>query len=114
MKHFAEARRDSLAAVAMIANCDGFCLIWDLRGELRLLVRTTSGANASLVVAQTSAVLNSAAEQFWSGTTWVWNPDVRLTEAERLVYEEAWRLSRTVSAGRPEIRELDRHLSKQT
>jgi NUBPL iron-transfer P-loop NTPase len=113
MKHFAEARRDALAAIVTIAGCEGFCLIWDLRGELRVLIRTTTGADIARILADTQIAMSSSAANFWSGVVWIWNPDVRLSEAEKLVYEEAWRLSRPSSAGPPETRELDRHLSKE-
>jgi hypothetical protein len=113
MKHFAEARRDAQAAVTSIASCDGFCLIWDLRGELRMLVRSAAGADVARVMADTQTAMTTAAESFWSGIVWIWNPDARLAEAEKLVYEEAWRLSRLSSSGPPEVRELDRHLSKE-
>jgi hypothetical protein len=113
MKHFAEARRDALAAIATVARCDGFCLIWDLRGELRILVRSSAGADVARIVAETQTAMSTAAVNFWSGVVWVWSPDARLSEAEKLVYEEAWRLSRPSSSGPPEVRELDRHLSKE-
>jgi CobQ/CobB/MinD/ParA nucleotide binding domain len=114
MKHFAEARRDAVIAVTTVANCLGFCLIWDLRGELRVLVRSVAGADLKLILADTKAAMSTAADSFWTDVVWIWSPDARLSEAEKLVYEEAWRLSRQRSAGPPEVRELDRHLSKET
>jgi hypothetical protein len=113
MKHFGEARRDALAAVATVAGCDGFCLIWDLRGELRMLVRAAAGADMARVIADTQTAMSTAAASFWSGVVWIWSTDAKLSDAERLVYAEAWRLSRLSSGGLPEVRELDRHLSKE-
>lgn len=113
MKHFIEARRDALAMVTSVANCDAFCLIWDLRGELRVLARITAGADVARVVTDLRTAMSAAAANFWSDVVWTWSPDVRLSEAEKLVYDEAWRLSRLSSAGPPEVREIDRHLSKE-
>jgi len=114
MKHFAEARRDAATKITNIPNCDRFCLIWDLRGELRVLVRTVEGANVATTTAAVKAAMTDAAGAFWSDTVWVWHPGTRVPEAEKLIYETAWSQARVLDPGPPELRELDRHLSKET
>jgi len=89
-------------------------LIWDLRGELRVLIRPIDAHDIESTIADVKTVMSQAVESFWSDVVWVWSPALHPTEAEKLVYEEAWRMSRQLGAGPPEVRELDRHLSKES
>lgn len=114
MKHFGEARRDAAGAIAQVQGCDGICLIWDLRGELRVLVRLAVGADEATAVSAVKSAMSLAADGFWSGTVWVWPRERRSSKAERLVFETAWSQARVLVGGAPEIRELDRHFSKES
>jgi hypothetical protein len=80
---------------------------------LRLLVKPAAASDESALVADLRSALTRAADGFWSDECWVWRD--RLDEPERKVYEKAWS-SATKREARPgfELRELDRHLSKQT
>jgi CobQ/CobB/MinD/ParA family nucleotide binding protein len=115
MKHFAEARRDAVQELSQ-PTWDGqverACLIWDLMGRLRLLVRPAPGVDAKALEANLRAALYRATEGFWGNECWIWRDSI--DTAERLVYEKAWNQSIVVQGARVNLRELDRHLSKQT
>lgn len=113
MKHFDEARRDALSATkapALAGLFQRLCLIWDIQGRLRILADPTPGNEAALRTA-IEAEFQVACEGFWSKEIWTWNDTI--DQAERTVYDHAWSTARPVSAGPPELRELDRHLSKE-
>jgi hypothetical protein len=115
VKHFAEARRDAveeLSQAAWAKRLQQACLIWDLRGRLRILVKPAVGADASALEAELRAALQRAVEGFWGNECWVWHDQV--DTAERLVYEKAWSHAHPIRTSGVELRELDRHLSKET
>jgi cellulose biosynthesis protein BcsQ len=114
MKHFAEARHDAvqeLSRPAWTGRIERACLIWDLRGRLRVLVRPAAGVDANVLEAELRAALQLAAEGFWGNECWIWHDS--LDTAERLVYEKAWSEALPQQGPSFELRELDRHLSKQ-
>jgi cellulose biosynthesis protein BcsQ len=112
MKHFDDARRDVPKAAQDLLGqygITGICLIWDLRGQVRVLLKDVPRAQA--IAARNVVVerLSDAAGIFWSGDVWLWDADTG--GAAKLVYERAWKEARAVD-GREDLRELDRHLSK--
>ena len=118
MKHFGEARRDA-ATVAqdpmLLQRCERLCLLWDVRGRLRLLVKPASGNDANQLGADLAARMQAAADHFWSGETWIWLDSS--TPAEKQLYEQAWRQAEPLpkeAEDSARSRMLDRHLSKQT
>lgn len=114
MKHFAEARQDAQAAV--IGNQDlrrqlqRVCLIWDLQGRLRVLLKSCEGEDPGTVQDQVGRVLAEAAGPFWTGETWLWLEDS--SKAELTVYDKAWAEGSLIDSGPPEVRILERHVSK--
>jgi len=115
MKHFGEARRDvvdELSQPAWSGRLDRACLIWDLRGRLRVLVKPAVGQDTGALIADLGAAMTRAAEGFWSGEHWVWHD--ALDTAEEKVFGKAWDSALPVEGPSYPLRELDRHLSKQT
>ncbi|MGK3969217.1 AAA family ATPase [Sorangium sp. So ce118] len=115
MKHFGEARRDvvgELAQAPWSGRVERACLIWDLRGRLRILVCPAPGSDTTALTADLDSAMKRTADAFWSGECWIWHD--KLDVAERLVYEKAWNTAQRVEMPAFELRELDRHLSKQT
>lgn len=118
MKHFGEAR-DAAAAVArdpaLLARCKHLCLLWDVRGRLRVLVKPADEDDAANLSAEIDARMRTAAGRFWSGEQWLWRR--KLDAAEQRVYQIAWdKAEPMVNDARlaDTCRVLDRHLSKQT
>ncbi|MBI5480029.1 MAG: AAA family ATPase [Deltaproteobacteria bacterium] len=118
MRHFGEARRDAAAAVlepGVLDRCEQLCLLWDVAGRLRVLVKPAAGNDEGVLRSDLGAALAAACGSFWSGEVWV--RGAADDTAARRVYEAAWRLARPLSpagASGGEVRELDRHLSKET
>lgn len=115
MKHFAEARSGAvqeLSQPAWASRVEKACLIWDLQGRLRLLVSPAAGVDASALETELRAAMARAAGGFWADECWLWQGS--RDRAAQLVYERAWSQARPVPGTGIELRELDRHLSKQT
>lgn len=119
MKHFGEARQDVATLAqepALLARCERLCLLWDLHGRLRILVKPTSGVDTDRLLAELSDRMQAAAGPFWSGEKlWVWGD--KLHKPEQVVYQRAWDASQPLPQGAGEsakCRTLDRHLSKET
>jgi len=114
MKHFTIARDETIQKIhaekSILGRIKRICLIWDIKGALRLLFEADESENYQEIRAKLSAILNDAAGPFWSGEVWVWSKDS--TQAEKAVYEAAWNHAVQEDAGPPEIRVLDRHYSK--
>jgi cellulose biosynthesis protein BcsQ len=112
MKHFAEARGDAAQVAGQLVSESivGICLIWDVRGRLRVLARVEK-ADAAAVRTRVEKAMQAAADVFWSGDVWIWDQHAR--GAALAVYERAWRESRPLGDPAADaLRELDRHLSK--
>lgn len=114
-KHYSEARSASLAAIqsiALKADLLGACLIWDLSGRLRILIRPKPQVDLTTLTSQVASALDVAAEAFWTKELWIWGEDS--ASADRRVYESAWNAAKAVVGAPFELRELDRYLSKET
>jgi len=115
MKHFAEARseiRQFLLAAPTRQGIARACAVWDLEGRIRLFVEADDAKAAPELRKRLEAGLASAAEGFWSGALWI-SSEAR-SIAEKHVFEEAWTGGRELEPAVPEIRELERHLSKES
>lgn len=115
MKHFDEARRDVLLEITqkknLLEGLSGVCLIWDVKGILRCLLKFGEGRDDIEKARQTaSEILKSAAGPFWKGEIWIWSSNS--SKAEEAVYEQAWGYAAAAEIGPPEIKVLDRHISK--
>jgi hypothetical protein len=116
MTHFADARRNGLSFFtdnpAVRARLERVCLIWDLQGCLRVLVKPRPGQDGTALAADIDRELGPGTDPFWSRDTWVWTDDS--TPAEKAIYEAAWNEARdsVVDGGPPEIRLLERHVAK--
>jgi hypothetical protein len=115
MKHFTVARNEAIRKIqedsSSLSRIKRLCLIWDIKGLLRLLFEATESENNQEIKNELSTILRDAAGPFWSGEVWVWSKDS--TQAERAVYEAAWNNAvQEQDAGPTEIRILDRHYSK--
>lgn len=116
MRHFSEARREVekyfLEDSSVRNQIEGACLIWDLQGRLRLMLRLPEGTDAESVRIQVQPKMATSAAPFWTSDIWMWLQDS--PETERAVYGRAWREARTLHQGPPEIRVLERHISKES
>ncbi|MCD6327203.1 ParA family protein [bacterium] len=116
MKHFSEARRDVQNGIFQKksdladAGVSRVCLIWDIKGILRVLLKIDEKNNVEKAREAVLAILQSAAGPFWKNEIWVWSEDS--SKAEEAVYEQAWKHAETIDYGQPEIKILDRHISK--
>jgi hypothetical protein len=87
------------------------CLVWDLRGRLRLLIEPAPGMASEPLVAELKGALAGIASYFWTGEVWVARDSA--SASERAVYEAAWAAATPHSVpGPPELRLLERHVSK--
>ncbi len=89
------------------------CLIWDLRGRLRLLLRPSDqgGLDIGDLKQAVDGALASLYPFYQPGEIWWWTKGA--SPSERAVYEHAWREAERVDAGPPELRILERHVSKE-
>ncbi len=116
MKHFSEARRDVQNGVLrkksdLTGNgVSRVCLIWDIKGILRALLKVDEKGDVENAKATVEGILQDAAGPFWKDEIWVWSEDS--SKAEEAVYERAWESAKSVDSGPPEIKVLDRHISK--
>jgi len=114
MKHFTVARNEAIRKIqeesSILSHIKRICLIWDIKGLLRLLFEASESENYQEIKTKLSTILKDAAGPFLSGEVWVWSKDS--TQAEKAVYETAWINAVQEYAGPPEIRILDRHYSK--
>lgn len=117
MSHLGEARnaveRYFSTQAAVRARLSRVCLIWDLKGKLRLLIEPAAGVPADALVTDLKTNLVGLVSPFWTGEVWVFHDDI--TGSERAVYEAAWAQGTPHLAvpGPPELRILERHVSKE-
>lgn len=112
MSHFGEARENSLAALQAAADpsvVERVCMIVDLRGMFRALVKPVKGADTARARETVRAALKASAEMFWSDEVWVDSEDS--TQAQRALFDLAWQESRAVNRSN-RVFILDRRLSK--
>jgi hypothetical protein len=116
MKHFTEARDRVINVIRSNQSIQGrikrICLIWDIKGKLRLLFEGSDNEDFLDIKLKLSDILKEAAGPFWSEQVWIWSKES--TQAEKKVYETAWNNAIIEDAGPPEVRILDRHYSKAT
>lgn len=116
MKHFGEVRNEVKRYFREHAELRqlsaAICLIWDLQGRLRLLLKLRDGRDAEAVRGELATKMTDLAFPFWTGDVWIWLPDCH--KEEKAVYEKAWTEARVLDAGPPEIRVLERHVSKES
>lgn len=114
MKHFAQVRRHSqavfLESQELRRRLERACLIWDLQGKLRVLLSLTEGEDPASVQAFVDQELMDAAGPFWMKEIWLWS--LKSSDAEQAVYARAWKEAVPIDSGPPEIRVLERHVSK--
>lgn len=114
MKHFTEARGDTIDALrqdrSFVPHLRRLCLIWDVQGRLRLLFEGGKGQDVKMLKEKAGELLQKTAGHFWSGQTWIWSEDS--TKAEKAVYETAWEEASRIDNEKPEFRVLERHFSK--
>ena len=117
MKHFSEARREAKEAVcqnkSLLEGVSCVCLIWDIKGILRALLKIDKKGDIKKAKTIVSGILQNAAGPFWKHEIWVWS-DKWSSPAERAVYREAWKHALTIETGPPEIKILDRRISKSS
>ncbi len=116
MTHFAEARENAsnffCQDQALRQQLVRACLIWDLEGRLRVLIEPAAGVNVTSASTHVDGVLKTIAAPFWSGDIWMWTK--ASSKSERGLYEKAWAEAQRaiIDPGPPEIRGLERHVSK--
>ena len=113
MKHFVEARMDALAALGhsdVAALAEKACLIVDLQGKCRVLVKPIAGAAVDVVRKKVAEVVGPAADGFWENEIWVEEPNA--TPANKALFETVWQQARPEPPGQNKIFVLDRRLSK--
>jgi len=114
MKHFTDARSDTIDALRVDMSfrprINRACLIWDIRGKLRLLYEAKEGEDLEDLKEKASILLKATAGAFWSEQIWIWSKVS--TPAEKAVYTAAWEEANPLDPSIPELRILDRHFSK--
>lgn len=113
MKHFVEARKDALAALAAaeIAEfAEKVCLIVDLRGKLRVLVKPSAGGDIQAVRTRVEELVAPAADVFWEKGVWV--HEAGASPANKAIFEVAWEQAKPQPGAQAKIFVLDRRLSK--
>lgn len=114
MRHFAEARQEVAkhfqADSGIRRRLERICLIWDLQGRLRVLLKLARGEDPGSIRSEIEPKMEALASPFWTGDVWMWLPES--PGADRAVYELAWTEARMLDPGPPEMRVLERHLSK--
>jgi len=113
MKHFVEARLGCLEALRSLEIAHLFqraCLIIDLQGRIRLVLRPTSAGANEEGRQRIKAKLQAAGEGFWTDELWI--EQENMPPSERALYEEVWKEARSEPPGQDRTFVLDRRLSK--
>ncbi len=114
MKHFVEARLDCLEVLRSEEWRPLFeraCLVFDLQGRIRLVLRPPAGCDLKEEDKQRiSERLSKAGDLFWAGEIWSERGDAR--PSDRALFEEVWQEARSDPPGQDRILVLDRRLSK--
>lgn len=115
MKHFIESRKDVLLALADAQAsrlAEKICVIFDLKGMCRVLVRTHPNADLAKVKADFESRFSGAAEMFWGGEVWI--EAVGTSASRAAVYGSVWRQAQPFPIGQDQTFMLDRRLSKDS
>jgi CobQ/CobB/MinD/ParA nucleotide binding domain len=113
MKHFVDARLDALAAVReaeITAVAEKVCLIFDLQGKCRALVKPSEGAATEVVQKKVAEIVGPAADVFWENLVWI--EEQRTTQANRALFDTVWQQAKPDPPGQNVTFVLDRRLSK--
>lgn len=113
MKHFSEVREEArkvITATDIRGQGDQWCLVWDLRGRLRVLCWPHSGCDSSVLKSKIDSQMKTVMGDFWTGETWIFN--AKEPKGGNIVLEQAWNEAGSLDDGRPPVRELNRRLSK--
>jgi len=113
MKHFIEARRDAVAALqstGIAGLAERVCLIVDLRGRCRVLIRPSGGADPEQVQGRIRALMTLAADIFWTDEVWV--ESAPQSPSEGALFEAAWKQARPEPRGQDKTFVIDRRFSK--
>ncbi len=111
MKHFVEARTDSLDALRKFGEiAEKACLIVDLQGRCRVLIKPRQGVPAESVRGKVEEFLPSAADGFWAGEFWLEEESAPL--ADRALFQRIWDEARPEPPGQQDVFVLDRRMSK--
>ncbi|SRR6266498_14388 len=113
MKHFVEARLDALAAVSndeITALTEKICLIFDLQGKCRALVKPSEGVATDVVRNKVAEIVGPAADIFWENVVWI--EEQRTTQANRALFDTVWQQAKPDPLGQNKTFVLDRRLSK--
>ncbi len=114
MKHFHEALRDSLASLKgsdLLAQVEKVCLIVDLEGRFRALVKPDTHADSESVRSVVDQKMKIAAEQFWTGEVWV--EIDKPAPADQAVFNAVW-TEAVPEVGEAKIFVLHRRVSKDS
>lgn len=112
MKHFSDIRekaRNLIVEPEIRKQGEKWCLAWDLRGRLRLLCWPGAGTDIAALTSKIDIVMKDALGDFWTGEVWFWD---KKKEGEKVVIEQGWKEASLLDASPPEVRELNRRLSK--
>lgn len=114
MKHFHEALRDSIATLknpALLADLEKVCLIVDLEGRFRALVKPSAQADPANVETTIKQALHQVGDVFWKGELWL--EDEKPTPSDRALFDAIW----TEGANEPDepkVFVLHRRVSKDS
>ncbi len=113
MKHFVEARVDCVEALRsgdLRRLFERACLLFDLQGRIRLVVRFSAGADVKEARHKLESQLAGAGDMFWTGDVWV--QPAKMSPSEKALFEEVWREARPEPPEQDQVFVLDRRLSK--
>jgi hypothetical protein len=113
MKHFVDARTDAIKAFGhpkIVAIAEKVCLIVDLRGKFRALVKPASGVTADDARNQIATVVGAVSETFWDNEIWIEESDA--TPANKALFNTVWQQAKPDPPGQDKVYVLDRRLSK--
>ena len=115
MTHFSELRDEVRKLFStnesIRRRIERACLMWDLQGKLRVLLKPVAGADPSALEADVVSSVTPLASTFWTKEVWIWND--RSGSSERALFEKAWNEAQDViDEDGPEVRILERHVAK--
>lgn len=114
MKHFDEARQDVLTALLhpdVQEHVEKICVIFDLKGRCRILVKAAEGKEPAVVQTALEPRFKAAADIFWADEA-IWIESARSLPSRKAIYRAVWQEAKVYSPGNGKQWIMDRHLSK--
>lgn len=114
MKHFHEALRDTLKKLkdpGLLSDLEKICLIVDLEGRFRILLKPETHADLPSSKTTIEQVLQQEGDVFWTRELWI--ETEAATPADKALYDAVWRDAEPES-DEPKVFVLHRRVSKDS